>query len=262
MGFLDGVLEEKSRELAAKKRRVPLESLRERVATTPVRDFRRAIGGGRPPTRIIAELKARTPTIRSFAQSHRINDLALTYQQDGAVAVSVVTDATHFGTSLETAAKARATTFLPVLVKDFVVDAYQVFEARAAGADAVLLIARLLDARLLADLIELTTSLGMSALVETHSEREIRAALGAGAAIIGINNRDLDTLEVSLDTTRRLAGTVPDGVLTVAESGIHTREDIENLAGTGVDAFLVGGHLLQSSDPGRALRRLRGVDDK
>jgi indole-3-glycerol phosphate synthase len=258
LGFLERVQEEKSRELAAKKRRLPLERLREQLTTTTVRNFRRAVGGGQVPTRIIAELKARTPSIRTFPQSNRLDELAVTYERHGAAAISVVTDEANFGTSLATAKKARAATALPVLVKDFVVDPYQLYEARAAGADAVLLIVRLLDDRELAGLIDLAGSLGMDALVETHNDREIRRATAAGAAIVGINNRDLDTLEVSLDTTRRLADTIPPGVVKIAESGIHSRGDIESLAKAGIDAYLIGGRLLQSQDPGRALRELRG----
>ena len=182
--------------------------------------------------------------------------LARTYEQNGASAISIVTDPARFGTSLDDVRAVRDTVTLPVLAKDFVIDAYQVIAARAAGADAVLLIVRLLDLERLRALLHVAHDLGMAALVETHSEPEILAALTAGARIIGINNRDLDTMQVSLDTTRRLAGLVPDEAVLVSESGISSRADVDELSACGATAFLVGGSLLAADDPGAALRAL------
>jgi indole-3-glycerol phosphate synthase len=206
----------------------------------------------------VAELKARTPTIARFAQSLGLEPLAVTYEKCGAVAISIVTDEKRFGTSLETVRRVRARTTLPVLVKEFVIDPYQLLEARAAGADAVLLIVRLLERDALAQMMEIVRRLGMSALVETHTEDDILVALHVGADIIGINNRDLDRMEVSLDTTRSLARSVPEGVLVVSESGIQSRADIEDLAAHGAHAFLVGNALLSSEDPEAKLRELVG----
>jgi indole-3-glycerol phosphate synthase len=268
MAFLEDVLEQKRIELAEKKRRRPVEALRELVyaSAPPVRNFRVAVDQrGREDGHamaIIAELKEKTPTIKEFVHSESLLDLAETYEQNGAVALSVVTDARNFGTSLDDARAARERVTLPVLVKDFVVDPYQVLEARAHGADAILLIARILSPEHIASLLDLTTSLGMAALVETRDEDEIRTALDAQASIIGVNNRDLDTLEVSLETTRRLAPLVPDDVVLVAESGIHTRRDVETLAAAGAHAFLVGGTLLDAGDPGAKLRELTGGDGR
>jgi len=223
-----------------------------------IRDFRSALSRGGVYGGVISELKARTPTIAAFAQSDRLEALAEVYERCGAVAISVVTDEKRFGTSLETVRRVRERTALPVLVKEFVIDAYQLVEARAAGADAALLIVRLLGPAELARMLETVRGLGMSALVETHTGEEVQTALEAGADIVGINNRDLDRMEVSLDTTRRLAGAVPEGVVVVAESGIQCRDDIDDLAAHGAQAFLVGNALLSSEDPEAKLRELVG----
>jgi indole-3-glycerol phosphate synthase len=218
-----------------------------------VRDFHAAVSHRGA---VIAELKARTPTIASFAQSASLASLAETYAAGGAAAISIVTDAARFGTSLADVREVRPNVPLPVIAKDFVIDPYQVVEARAAGADAVLLIARLLGTAELHSFLGLARELGMSALVEAHDEDDLRAASAAGARIIGINNRDLDTMTVSLDTTRRLARLAPAGVVLVAESGIRTRADIDDLLGHGATAFLVGGSLLEAADPAAKLREL------
>jgi indole-3-glycerol phosphate synthase len=253
MGFLDTVVNDKRREVAAKQAARPLAQLRAEVDSSGVRDFHAAISR---PGAVIAEIKARTPTVESFAPSHSLSVLAEAYARGGAAAISIVTDAARFGTSLADVRAVRERVPLPVIAKDFVIDPYQVVEARAAGADAVLLIVRLLDLDQLRTLLDLAGELGMAALVETHSESEILAALASGAAIIGINNRDLDTMAVSLDTTRRLAHLVPRDVVLISESGIGSRDDIDDLASRGVGAFLVGGSLLASGDPEAKLREL------
>jgi len=257
-GFLEEIVADKREEVAQKKAAAPMDALVREAGRRDVRDFRAAISRGGVFGGVIAELKARTPTIAKFAQSLRLEPLAVTYEYGGAVAISIVTDEKRFGTSLETVRRVRERTSLPVLVKEFVIDPYQLLEARAAGADAVLLIVRLLERDALAQMLEIVRRLGMSALVETHTEEDILVALDAGADIVGINNRDLDRMEVSLDTTRRLAGKVPEGVLVVAESGIRSRDDIEDLAAHGAHAFLVGNALLASEDPEAKLRELVG----
>jgi len=255
VAFLDRVMQEKHAEVAAKKQAHPLTDVELQTAP-PVRDFRAAIDGG---GRIIAELKARTPTVDSFLHSSSLDALAQTYERNGAAAISIVTDEKNFGTSLDTVTRVRERVALPILVKDFVFDPYQVTEARAAGADALLLIARLVDGARLGGLLELVCDLGMSALVETHNEAEVETAIGAGATIVGVNNRDLDTMETSLETTRRLAAHIPGNVILVAESGIHTRSDVDMLAASGASAFLIGGSLLRAEDPGALLRDLTGT---
>jgi indole-3-glycerol phosphate synthase len=254
MGFLETIVAEKRDEVERKKGTVPLESLEEIAKSVPVRDFRAALSGR--TASVIAELKARTPTIAGFANGGDPAALARIYAEAGAAAISVVTDAARFGTSLETVTYARMGVDLPVLAKDFVIDPYQIVEARAAGADAVLLIARLVDGSVLADLVGLVQGLGMEALVEVNDEKDLDSARAAHARCLGINNRNLDTMEVSLETTRRLAPLVPDGVTVVAESGIRTRADIDDLTAHGAHAFLVGGALLEAEDPGALLRAL------
>lgn len=255
--FLDRVVAEKRAGIAVRMQTLPFDALAGRIKTVGIRDFHGAIARHGS---VIAELKARTPTVASFAHSGGLIALADTYARNGAAAISVVTDPERFGTSLCDVARVRGAVPLPVIAKDFIVDGYQILEARAAGADAILLIARLLSLPELRSLLDLAHDLGMHALVETHNEAEVRAALAAGAHIVGINNRNLDTMAVSLDTTRRLAQLVPEDVILVAESGIRTRADIVDLAAHGARAFLVGGSLLDAADPGALLRDLTGAN--
>ena len=257
-GFLEEIIADKRIEVAEKKIAAPMEQLAREAARWDIRDFRGAISKGGGVGGVLAELKARTPTVESFAQSGRLEELAETYERCGAVAISIVTDEKRFGTSLETVRRVRERTRLPILVKEFMIDPYQLVEARAAGADATLLMVRLLGKTELISMLDRVRELGMSALVETHTGEEIQTALDAGADIVGINNRDLDRMQVSLDTTRRLAGSVPEGVLVVAESGIRSRDDIDDLAAHGAPAFLVGNALLASDHPEAKLRELVG----
>jgi indole-3-glycerol phosphate synthase len=253
MKFLDQVVAEKQREIAAARLVTPLSSLVSLTERYPVRDFRAPLSRRGA---VIAELKARTPTIASFLHSGSLHRLAAIYAENGAAAISIVADPARFGTSLADVTTVRHAVPLPIIAKDFIIDPYQIIAARAAGADAVLLIVRLLDLERLRSFLAITAELGMSALVETHSESEVLAAIAAGAPIIGINNRDLDTMTVSLETTRRLASLVPDDVILVSESGINTRADIDELSACGATAFLIGGSLLAAGDPAEALRTL------
>ncbi len=279
--FLDRVVREKEIELAQKRRSVPEAELRTWGRDVPVRDFAAAVGGARaggaddrpsaegardggalPSTRIIAEIKRCSPSVPAFRQQGPVESLAGIYAAHGAVAISVVTDTPNFGMRLADVEPIRVAGHLPVLVKEFVIDPYQVFEARAHGADALLLIVRILSPERLAELCALVRELGMAALVECHDEADMRVALAAGARIIGINHRNLATLAVSLDHTQDMLASLPPGVISVSESGIETREQIERLSAAGSDAFLIGTALLQSSDPGATLRRLRGEADR
>lgn len=181
---------------------------------------------------------------------------AAAYERGGAAALSVLTDQLYFGGSLADLAIARAATRLPVLRKDFTIDEFQVIEAAAHGADAILLIAAVLEVSRMSALRDLASRFGMAALVEVHDADELERALQAGADMIGVNNRDLRTLEVSLETSLRLAERIPAGIVKVAESGIHTAADIRRLSG--FDAFLIGEHLMQSAEPAAAIRDLVG----
>jgi indole-3-glycerol phosphate synthase len=202
---------------------------------------------------VIAEHKRRSPSRGAIREDLAPADVARRYEAAGAAALSVLTEGPHFGGSLEHLVQAREATILPVLRKDFVVDPWQVWESRAAGADAVLLIvAALADAELVA-LLAAAREAGTEALVEVHDAPELDRALAAGARVVGVNNRDLRTLQVTLETALSLADAIPEAV---AESGIRSGADVRRLRAAGFDALLVGEHLMRAEDPGRALRSL------
>lgn len=255
--FLEKVIKEKQIELGRKMRTHPIQQLEHGARCQEKRDFFEAI---RTPGSIIAEVKKRSPSVKAFPNAKVPEDLARIYGQNHASAISVVTDSRNFGTSLSDVEKIREKVGLPVLIKDFITHSYQILEARASGADAVLLIARILTLDQMKLLLGTIHNLGINALVECHAADEIEMAVAAGARIIGINNRDLDTMDITLDTTRKLAPLVPEGAICVAESGIKTREDIESLHTAGANAFLIGGSLLTAPDPGSKLRKLLGRD--
>lgn len=218
------------------------------------RDFRRALTGRAPA--IIAEIKKASPSKGLLAPDFDPVRLAREYTAGGAAALSVLTDAAFFQGSLADLAAARGVCELPVLRKDFTLDENQVLEAAAGGADAILLIAAILETGDIRGLAEVASGYGMAALVEVHDERELAKALDAGAAIVGVNNRNLTTFEVTLETSLRLAPRIPAGVLKVSESGINSARDIQRLREAGYQAFLVGEHLMRSPDPAGAVRAL------
>jgi indole-3-glycerol phosphate synthase len=206
--------------------------------------------------RVIAEFKRRSPSAGTIAASVAPEEVARAYETAGASALSVLTDATYFGGSLEDLRAARSATALPVLRKDFVSDALQIWEARAAGADAVLLIVRMLDDARLREFLALAAELEFAALVEVHDAPELERALAVGAGIIGINNRDLSSFRTDLAVSLSLAHRVPVEVLLVAESGIVSGDDVRRLAEAGVDAVLVGESLMRAPDTRRAVGAL------
>jgi indole-3-glycerol phosphate synthase len=218
------------------------------------RDFRAALTAGRPA--IIAEIKRASPSKGLLAPSFDPAAIAKAYEEGGAAALSVLTDGPFFQGSLAHLGEARAAVNLPVLRKDFTIDEFHVYEAAAHGADAILLIAAVLSPAELRRFRELARSLGLDTLVEVHDERELDLAIASGADIIGVNNRDLRTFEVRLETSLSLAACMPKDVVKVSESGIHTRDDVRRLAEAGFDAFLVGEHLMRAADPAAALREL------
>lgn len=219
----------------------------------PPRNFTAALGG---PIKLIAEVKRASPLKGLLAPNINAAALARTYEKAGAAAVSVLTEPQYFRGSLADLKSVRAAVGLPVLCKDFILDPYQVYEARAHGADAVLLIVAILSAGELWSLLEIVHSLGMAALVEVHDREELEQALAVDPEIIGINNRRLADFSVSLETTMQLRPLVPG--LVVSESGIHTRDDVVKLKDAGVDAILVGEALVKSADPARKIRELLG----
>jgi indole-3-glycerol phosphate synthase len=235
---------------------VPFEELRNRaeLARQGRRDFAAALRLKRPA--IISEIKKASPSKGVLVEDFRPVRLATQYEQGGAAALSVLTDRDFFQGSLDDLRAARAACSLPVLRKDFTISDYHVYEAAAAGADAILLIVAILDEHQLRGFRELAGECGMATLVEAHDARELDLALRSGAEIVGINNRDLRTFQVSLDTSIALAPRIPAGILKVSESGIFTSGDILRLSEAGFDAFLVGEHLVKSGDATRALRQL------
>jgi indole-3-glycerol phosphate synthase len=246
-------------ELAARMAAVPPAEVRAMAADAPEpRELATSLRTDQ--VAIIAEIKRASPSAGAIRKgSFDPAAIARQYEEAGAAALSVLTDEEFFAGKLRYLTAARAACSIPVLRKDFIIDEYQLHEARAAGADAALLIVAALEAAQLSDLLELAQSLGMTALVESHDEAELEVALGSGAEVLGVNNRDLRTFEVDLGTTERLAEMVPEGRVLVAESGVHTRDDVERLADAGADAALVGTALMRADDPGEALRRLAGV---
>ena len=209
------------------------------------------------PPAIIAEIKQASPSRGTLGADFDPRRIARTYYEGGAAALSVLTDHDFFQGSLTDLELARHEVPLPVLRKDFTINELHVIEAAAHGADAILLIAALLDVAEMQRFRELAESHGMAALVEVHDERELDAALSSGAKIIGVNNRNLHTFEVTFETSIRLAAKMPGGIVKVAESGIKSKADVDLLRAAGFHAFLVGEHLMKSVDPTQALRELR-----
>lgn len=226
-----------------------------RLATR--RDFRAALCVHTPA--IIAEVKKASPSKGLLCADFDPAGIARQYQQGGAAALSVLTDETFFQGSLADLEAARGAVRLPVLRKDFTIATSHVVEAAAHGADAILLIAAILTEREIRDFRELAARYALGALVEVHNQRELETAIAAGADIIGVNNRDLATFEVTLETSLRLAEHMPEGVVRISESGIHDARDIATLRAAGYTAFLVGEHLMKSGDPAAALGALVGA---
>jgi indole-3-glycerol phosphate synthase len=254
--ILDQILEQTRKTVAMARRLVPLTEVERQAAqAAPVRDFRAALR--RPSTvACISEFKRRSPSKGWIRQAAQAEIIASAYQAAGASAISVLTDEPFFGGSLDDLRRVRATVSIPILRKDFVVDAYQVAEARAAGADAVLLIVAALSRDDLAGLLAEIRRWGMHALVETHDRQEVETALAVGAEIIGVNHRDLRTFHMNMDLAASLRPSIPADVVVVAESGIRTVDDVTRMRAAGIDAILVGESLMAEPDPGLALRKL------
>jgi indole-3-glycerol phosphate synthase len=253
--ILEKIMHSKVHELTGAKSKLPASSLESALENAPeVRSFRAALMRKSPA--IIAEIKKASPSVGLIRADFDPLKIAAEYQKAGAAALSVITEVHHFRGGLENLASVRWQVKLPLLRKDFIVDPYQVIEARHAGADAILLIAALLDASDLKALIGEAERYGMDALVEVHSESELRKALDAGANLIGVNNRDLRTFTVSLETSISLARNMPKNALAVSESGIRTAEDIRRLMDAGYRGFLVGEQLMRAESPGAALKDL------
>jgi indole-3-glycerol phosphate synthase len=259
--ILDEIFETKRLEVAHSRRSLPLDALIEQVQEAPPPlDFLGALQYTPRRPALIAEIKQRSPSRGQLAMQFDPFGLARLYTQNGARAISVLTDERYFGGSLEILkAIAALPARLPLLRKDFICEAYQLYEARAAGADAVLLIVAGLGENELRDLYIQAVELGLTPLVEVHTLEELEAGLKLNPVLIGINNRDLNTFEVNLETSLRLRPHVPDHVMLVAESGIHSWQDAAKLAQAGVDAILVGEALVTAPDISARVRELAGM---
>ena len=259
MDVLTEIIRKKRERVAAAKEVVPPEDLRRmavevRTTATPHAfiDALRADG-----INIIAEFKRRSPSKGTIRADANLSEIVQSYEAGGAVAISVLTEEDYFAGSLDDLRNVKATVSLPVLRKDFVFEGYQVYESAAAGADAILLIVAALDDETLSDLRRLAEDeLRMDALVEVHTSDELKRAAACGAKLIGVNNRDLRTFEVSLNTSLSLASQMPGGSVAISESGLHSANDLHRLREAGYHGFLIGETLMRADNPEEALRKL------
>jgi indole-3-glycerol phosphate synthase len=260
MNILDEIIAKKRERLEESKRRVPREQLLLRAFEVRQQSRRRSFRAAlqRDEINIIAEFKRRSPSKGVIRAGAELGSIVRSYEAGGAAALSVLTEEDYFDGSLDDLGTATEAVALPVLRKDFVFDDYQVYEAAAAGASAVLLIVAALKDRELRSLRGLAEDeLGMATLVEVHNEEEMKRAVGCGATLIGVNNRDLRTFEVSLETSLRLALRAPRDALLVSESGLNDASDLRRLREQGFHGFLIGESLMRAPDPEQALRDLR-----
>jgi indole-3-glycerol phosphate synthase len=256
VGILDKIIETKKEEVARLKKEISQAQLQKMIeGLEPCRDFRQALRSG--SCNIIAEVKCASPSRGRLIENFNPTSIAGVYEKNGAAAISVLTDEKYFAGNKNYLTQIRQKVNLSLLRKDFIIDAIQIYETRAIGADAILLIVRALGKKL-SDFILLSKDLGLSPLVEVHTQEEQDAALAAGAEIIGINNRNLDTFVTDLETSRRLRARMPADKVVVAESGIRERKDIESLTKAGINAFLIGEHLITAADIGKKLREFKG----
>ena len=256
--ILDRIVEKRRESISRRKRVLPDVALKLAAEKAdPPRDFSAALT--RDAINIIAELKKASPSRGLIRENYAPADLAPFLQHAGAAALSVLTEEEFFLGSLSDLKMARKVTHIPLLRKDFIIDPWQVWESRAAGADAFLLIAAILDDDSLRELLDLGRALNMEPLVEVHSRAELERVVGAGARIIGVNNRDLRDFTVRLETSLELIDAIPGDRVAVSESGLRSHEDLARLRAAGFDAFLIGEHLMDSDDPAASLRALLGI---
>ena len=254
--ILDKIIETKKEEMVLLKKESTVAQLQKTIAGLELcRDFRQALK--RDACNIIAEVKCASPSRGRLVADFDPVRIAQVYEQNGASAISVLTDEKYFSGHKNYLKQIRQNVNLPLLRKDFIIDAIQIYETRAIGADAILLIVRVLGNKL-ADFISLSKEIELSPLVEVHTQEELDLALAAGAEIIGINNRNLDTFVTDIEASHKLRALIPTNKIVVAESGIRDRKDIELLMQAGLNAFLIGEHLITASDIGRKLRKFKG----
>lgn len=254
--ILDEIVNNKLREVAGRKKKVPLSVLKSKVTTsTPRRDFRKAISSP-GKTNIIAEIKRTSPSAGTIIKDFTLEELARIYEKNGASALSILTDQKFFKGELQDLSKARKASSLPILAKEFILDEYQIYEARIRGADAILLIARILDREKLRKYLDSASRLDLDCLVEIQTEEEWQEIKDLPVDIVGINNRNLANLKIDLETSFNLIDKISSDRTVVSESGINNKKDIYRLREAGVDAFLIGEALLRSKNIGEKLREL------
>ena len=260
MTVLDQIIAAKRDEVARRREERPVDELRRSLAAAPpLRDFFAKLTAD-GPIKLIAEVKKASPSKGTICHDFDPVRIARIYEENGASCISVLTDEPFFQGKLEYLSEIRRCSSLPLLRKDFIIDSYQLLEARVSGADAVLLIAECLDDCQLRSLHNQALELGLTPLVEFYDPANLPRVLEAGAGLVGVNNRDLHSFRTDLQHTIRLRSQIPDSIVLVAESGIHQRSDVEMLAAAGVDAILVGEHLMASPDIGAAVRSLLGLN--
>jgi indole-3-glycerol phosphate synthase len=258
MSVLDRIVDDTRDEVKRRKKQVPLKELMGLIErrSDGGRPFSEALT--RPGVSLIAEHKRRSPSAGTIREGARVTDIVQAYERGGAAALSILTEPFHFGGSLDDLREARTAASLPILRKDFIVHRYQLYEAAAAGADAILLIVAALEKSELSELLHEASELDLDALVEVHDERELEAALDVEADVLGINNRNLADFSVDIERTFELLADIPAGKTVVSESGFSTRDQLDDLERVGVDAVLIGETLMRAPDIEAAVRELTG----
>ncbi len=256
---LKKIVERKFEEITERQQKVSLAQLQAKIPTLPpTRGFAKAIAAqvGKQQPAVIAEVKKASPSKGVIREDFQPQQIAQSYERGGATCLSVLTDIDFFQGSDSFLQEARSAVSLPVIRKDFMVDAYQIYESRVLGADCVLLIVACLSAEKLSELHALAVEIGLDVLIEVHDEKELELALTLDNTLIGINNRDLHNFNTSLDTTFRLQALIPDDRIVVTESGIHTAVDVQSMRDKGILAFLVGEAFMRADEPGQCLQEL------
>ncbi len=251
--ILSEIVSNKKAEVAALSPRLVSEFMKRINDMPATKDFVGSISG-KEDVSIVAEIKKSSPSLGVLRRDINVGEMASLYQRCGASAISVLTDMKYFGGSIEDLIEARRNINLPILRKDFVIDKKQIFEARAYGADAILLIVAALDDHKLLDFKQTASGLGLACLFETHTAQEVDRALKMNPSLVGINNRNLKTLDIDLSITEELRALIPNDICVISESGIRSKSDISRLRGAGVNAFLIGSSIVRADNPEKALR--------
>lgn len=256
--ILDQIIADRKIAVETLKQAMTINDFEEQIQASAIKhySFKEALRNKEKPLNIIAEVKKASPSKGLICNDFRYIEIAKAYEEGGAAALSVLTESKYFQGSNQYLTEIKQVVNLPVLRKDFIIDPIQIYEAKAIGADALLLIVAALTEKELQAYLELATKLGLDALVETHNEEEVKIALEIGAEIIGVNNRDLQTFNVTLETSERLRKLIPQDKIFVSESGIHTEEDIRRLKSLKVDAVLIGESIVKQKDPSKKIKNL------